>query len=120
MAGGEPRLVKNTKSEPAINASVTGTLYSSQPKRRSSLSTEGWNHMDSKKIVSMSRSIVSKGEAKPGEKAKGTKTGNPKTTETRGQTKIRDQYSHYMFQRNDEVLNRSILKYHIIAIAIKE
>ena len=59
-----------------------------------------------------------KGEAKPGEKAKGTKTGNPKTTETRGQTKIRDQYSHYMFQRIDRALNRSYLKYHIIAFAI--
>ena len=28
-----------------------------------------------------------KGEAKPGEKAKGTTTRNPKTAETRGQTK---------------------------------
>ena len=47
----------------------------------------------------MSRSLGRKGEAKPGEKAKGTRTGNPKTTEARGQTKIRDQYSNYMIQR---------------------
>ena len=36
----------------------------------------------------MSRSVLSrKGEAKPGEKAKGTTTGNPKKAKTRGQTK---------------------------------
>ena len=48
--------------------------------------------MDSKKIVSVSRSIDSKGEAKPGEKAKGTKDEN------QGTNQDRDQYSHYMCQ----------------------
>ena len=65
------------------------------------------NHMDSKKIVSMSRSISFKGRSETRGESERDKDREPQNDENQGTNQDRDQYSHYMCQMKHITLHVS-------------